>query len=261
MGPPDQIEGREGISNLLTDQLSSFFKKWSKDIKQLSGLTGKGEPSPFTSTAISSEPFEATDFQVLLVPAISNDHVNAPFPILYSAIDQVFWADRPGVAGGASLDPVADVLCISMTRETSDLPGLGHDIPVDLYMDRYTAPFVDYVKEMKLEREKVRNEIRDLEKREEKLLHCSSKAVVDTSMVETTRLLEAAIKHIEHLKLPPGESKDGESDDVVMETQVEKLGEFSLMSTELKGILERLKVRLEGGVMISPLLAMAYSLH
>ena len=232
------------ISNILTDQVPSFFKKWTNDITQLSGLGGSGKPSPFTSTAISSEPFEPKNFQVLTIPPVSNDCANAPLSTLYSAIDQMLWSNQDGVAGDVFLDPIADVFCISMARETPDLPGLGLDIPVDLYLDRYTAPFVDLVGRMKLEREKIRNEIKDLEKREEKLLHCRSSNTVST--VETTRLFEAAIEHIEYLKLSPGEPKDEESDDMVMETQVEKPKVFSLMSTELKGILDRLKVRLEG---------------
>ena len=231
----------------MTDQVPSFFRKWSADIGQLSSLDGKSEPGPFTSTAVSSEPYEPQSFQVLTIPPISNDRANAPFFTLYSAIDQMLWSDQDGVAGDVFLDPIADVFCISMTRETSDLSGLGLDIPVDLYMGRYTAPFLDLVKGMKLDRGKIRNEIIDLEKREEKLLHCkNSKAVVDTSTVETTKLFEAAIEHIEYLKLSPGEPKDEESDDVVMETQTEKPEEFSLMSTDLKGILDRLKARLEG---------------
>ncbi|KAF8428612.1 hypothetical protein EV426DRAFT_585045 [Tirmania nivea] len=246
-GSVDSLAKMQDVyEQLQGDQVPSFFKKWSTDIKQLSGLDGKGEPSPFTSTAIQSEPFEMKDFQVLTIPPISNDRANAPFPTLYSAIDQMLWYDQDGVAGDIYLDPIADVFCISMTRETSDLPGLGLDLPVDLYLDRYTAPFVDLVRGLKLEREKIRNRIRDLEKREEKLLHCrSSKAMVDTSTVETARLFEAAIEHIKYLKLSPGKSKNEESDDVVMETRVEKPEEFSLMNTELKGILDRLKVRLE----------------
>jgi len=260
-GTPGQVDDMEGISNQLTDQVPSFFKKWSADINQLSSLDGKGDPTPFTSTAVSGEPYKPESFQVLTIPPVSNDRANAPFFTIYSAIDRTLWSDQDG---DVFLDPIADVFCISMTRETSDLPGLGLDIPVDLYMGRYTAPFVDLVRGMKLEKEKIRNEIKDLEKREEKLLHCrSSKAVVDISTVETTRLFEAAIEHIEYLRLSPGESKDEESDDVVMETQAEKPEEFSLMSTDLKGILDRLKARLERTYngFRPPLLAVACDLH
>lgn len=173
--------------------------------------------------------------------------MNAPGANIYNAIDQLVWPDEVVTTGDIYFENVSDVFCISVINsEASDVTGIGIDILADLYLDRYTAGFLELVKEMKSERDKIIAKIRNLEQREERLLHCrKSRAIVDTSTVGTTQLLEAVIHHFEYLALPSTQPDD-ESGDSPMETQEGNNNGFSFMAEQLKNISDRLKVRLEG---------------
>ena len=209
------------------------------------------EPKPFTSYAAQygadNRENSWDEFQVLQAE-ISNEIASTPGATIYNALDPVVWSEGDEAPGNVYLDYVADVFCITMKRGTSEARGIGLDIPIDLYLDRYTREFGPLVGEMKNQRVKVNEEIGNLERRENKLRNWGENGqMVDLSTVETTNLLEAVIKHFQYLRKPSDDegAEDG-SGDVNMETQDDRLEEFPDVSNQLKGVLERLKIRLEG---------------
>ncbi|KAF8463658.1 hypothetical protein BDZ91DRAFT_731373 [Kalaharituber pfeilii] len=226
------------------EQLSSFFKKWSADIKCFLGLEDKHEPWPFTSCAVACDSNDQRDsydeFQVLTV-SVPNELADAPGANIYNALDPIIWPDGDENPGDVYLDYVADVFCISLKRDAPDVKGIGLDIPSDLYLNRYSKEYGPLVKEMKAQKLAVSCEIRNIEAREERLSRCRKRDIGgDDSSVETVKLLGAAIEHFENLRLP-SEEKDS-SGDISME---EKPDEHSSMTNQIREVLERLKVRLE----------------
>ena len=236
----------------LAAQLSTFFKKWSCDITRLCKMEGEHGLQPFTSIAVETgDLVKRNPFHVLEV-SVSDDLANAVGSTLYNALDSILWGEIDQATGDVYFEHISDVLCIALKRDTTPSEfsggGIGLDIPTELYMDRYSERFLHVVRRMKSEKERLKSEIRKFECREEKLLHCrQSKAVVDTSTVEITKLLEAAIEHFEHLKVSiDGKVSVDEGGDVAMDLEEGRPDDFQRMKEHIKGILDRLRTRLAG---------------
>ena len=216
-------------------------------------MEGEYDPQPFTSIAVETgDLLKKKPFQVLEV-SVSDDLASMLGSTLYNALDSILWGENDQ-AGDVYFEHVSDVLCIALKRDTTPSEfsggGIGLDIPTEIYMDRYSEKFLHVVRGMKSEKERLKSEIRKLECREEKLLHCrQSKAVVDTSTVEITKLLEAAIEHFEHLSVSiDGKVSTDESEDVAMGLGEGRPDGFQHMKEHIKGILSRLKTRLAGSI-------------
>lgn len=236
----------------LAGQLTTFFKKWSDDIKRLCKMEGEHDPQPFTSIAVKTGDLPKKEPLRVLEVSVSDDLANTLGSTLYNALDSILWGESDQATGDTYFEHISDVLCIKLKRDTipSEFSGggIGLDIPTELYMDRYSEKFLPVIREMKLEKERLKSEIRKLECREEKLLHCrQSKTVIDTSTVEITKLLEAAIEHFEHLKVSIDDKVPmDKSGDVIMGSEEGKPDGFQYMKEHIKGILSRLKTRLAG---------------
>ena len=229
-------------------QLSAFFKTWTTDVRFLSEIAAR----PFMTTAVIADP-AAEDKSENAFSVMEIDFVEgSEGKTLYDAIDSIVWPQALNGATDYAFKTVGDIFCISTKKATSSgNKGIGIDIPANLYLDRYTLAFADAVKDVKSNRVAINAKIQNLEARERALKTCPvGKNNVDRKEVETSKLLGAAIGHFEFLQTPSEGSKSAEQTedgDVEMTSQPpEEVHPLQAMSSQLKGVLERLKFRMEG---------------
>ena len=149
---------------------------------------------------------------------------------LYSVLDNMIWADEE--------QPVyidfADVV-IFQTKAEAGVQGCAIDLPTALYLDRYTEPWLESVKEVKRKIAAQKSRINALETKEERLKSFRR----GSTDYNPKALLELSIDHFaSRMKMDPEDS----SGDITMDSQPDLPDPTPL----LKELLHKLEKKLLG---------------
>lgn len=196
---------------------------------------------PFKSLATDLSDPNSQHFYVLETSATLDD------PNLYSAIDGVIWADETNDV----VIEFSDVVCIQVKPE-QDVNTIGIEVPFDLYLDRYTKPWLKRSKELRAEIRAQRSHIIELETRIQRLTKFQPRNLWEDNPTtyDPKTLLEISIKHF----TTPLKMSSDSSDDVIMNSQPEKLDPTPV----LKDLLDKLESKLSSKLQL--LLAVGYKL-
>ncbi|KAI5790188.1 hypothetical protein EDC01DRAFT_657928 [Geopyxis carbonaria] len=186
-----------------------------------------GPPFKSVATDLSEGKSQHQHFYVLETSATLDDQN------LYSAIDGVVWADE----NSDVVIEFSDVVCIQVKPE-QDVNSIGIEVPFDLYLDRYTKPWLEKSKELRAEIRAQRSHIIELEARVQRLTNFRPRNIWEDNATtyDPKTLLQITI---EHFSTPLTRSSEN-PDDVIMDSQPEKLDPTPV----LKELLDKLESKL-----------------
>lgn len=150
---------------------------------------------------------------------------------VYSAIDRMMWGDE--FADDCYLD-VGDLVIARVVNA----PNHSARFPADLYLDRYTKPFLDEARELRKQITQKITEINEMDAKLFKLQNFQRKNAMgqpEGPVLSPQRLLQATIEHYAApISRPFGEDS---SDDVIMDSYPDP-------SDALKELLRKLEVKI-----------------
>jgi len=126
---------------------------------------------------------------------------------IYCALDNTIWSD-----GELVYVDFADVFVAQIRTESSDIQGIGLDIPSVIYPDRYSKPWLETAKSLKEQIRIQKSKIYTIEAREDSLKCFRSKNGKEYS---PKALIEGSISHFAVPLSPNSE------DDISMDSQPE----------------------------------------
>ena len=112
---------------------------------------------------------------------------------LYDILDATVW-EEDAEEVDTFLSLVADVFTLQLKGDDDKSKTFGIDIPSDLYLDRYTEPFLPFVKEMKKLRDETAIQIAEIEAKERKLKLFSLEGS-NAKTHDMLKLMEATTRH------------------------------------------------------------------
>ncbi|KAF8244775.1 hypothetical protein K440DRAFT_588153 [Wilcoxina mikolae CBS 423.85] len=185
---------------------ATFFKSWDLSLSWVYDSQVYRDMEVFTSVAhqIQTDGSDRDQTFQILETTISQSDLT-----LYSALDTMVWTDEE--------NPVyvdfADVVNFQIKTDMG-VQGTGIDIPAALYLDRYTKPWLESVKDLKEKIAAQKSRIIDLEAKEERLKSFGSMGIE----FNTKTLLEITTAHF---ATPLRVYADDGSGDITMDSQPE----------------------------------------
>ena len=240
-GSTDVLANTEGIrGNQGVEPEGGFLDTWSANVGQIAPQLDLHDIFRWNASIDGDD----RTFYTLELPL--NDELLDCGLTLYDALDDALWA------GYNATDPeeiflqkIGEVLVIRTYRASEEGSGLGIKIPATWFADRYLKYSVAATKEMRLKKDSILRDIKNIETTQAKLnsfQHTSQ----TSKLVDSAKLLSIAKSHFEASSknsLTNGTAKSGDLIDVGSESSAIS---YSKVAEELQAVAERVSQKLKG---------------